>query len=652
MTTAKINSAWPSYLLGLCILVGFLLRIGNPTDWSFINDELSTWAKVSYDSLGGVIDNIRAEDSHPVGMYVLVYFWTSLFGTAEWVIKLPFLLMSLCSLYFVYRLAVLWFHKNAALVVVAFVASLQFPIWWSMIARQYQSGLFLTLLMAYCWTKLVWEKEQTWQYWLGFVLAGAAAMYNHYFSLIFAAVIGASGFLFLPLREWGRYALAGIIMVGLFAPHAEITWYQMTHADGHLWYNRPSPSFLTNHIYYLFHYSYLALLLPISLLVMGALAARQIPWKTQWKRQALALVWFLTPLLFGYFYSVYVSPILRTSHLLFSFPYLLFFLAAFVPKEWGFAKMTGIILVILGVNSYTLIADRQHYQTIHTHPYEHFIRHTKDFLSQHEHSGVSIVLGENPRYLQYYKDAYETDFEHHPSFKPHLSIQEFKAILENSVTSYLIIGSLPEVYVQIALEYYPYLLKESYGINYEYYILSKTETANTTRLEFNHQETLDFDKKGSKAWTYDGNTVAKDSTGNRYFVMSGEWGPTFSQEMVLLSPRSNQFIDIAVDLKLQDTILQPIKGLLVAEFINEADSVVLWKGMSIDGQTQATANWQRVYASIRLAHEPIYPNTQPLRLRCFFWNRAKQALHLDRFSVSSRKGNQILYGDTRNLKSH
>jgi hypothetical protein len=69
------------FLLVLCLLVGIVLRVGNPMDLSFINDELSTWSKVNYDSVGAVIENIKQVDSHPVGMYVFFYYWTLIFGT-------------------------------------------------------------------------------------------------------------------------------------------------------------------------------------------------------------------------------------------------------------------------------------------------------------------------------------------------------------------------------------------------------------------------------------------------------------------------------------------------------------------------------------------------------------------------------------------
>jgi hypothetical protein len=639
-------------LLALCILVGTLLRIGNPAELSFINDELSTWAKVSYDSVGGVIANIKAEDSHPVGMYVFVYYWTAIFGTTEFAIKLPFLLMSIASMFLVYRIATVWFSKSVALLALAFFCSLQFPIWWSAIARQYQSGLFCTLVMTFCWTKILIEKDDRKRYWAGFVLMGAVAMYNHYFSLIFAALIGVSGLIWIRKEILLKYIGAGILMVLLFAPHIGITNYQLLHADGHLWYNTPTPSFFTKHFSYVFHYSILSWGIMLFLIIASILFYGKRTFKENNKSRWIAFLWFLTPLLFGYFYSVYKSPILRESHLLFSFPYLLFFLLSFFPKDLPNKVKIVAVLSILVLNTYSLIVTRNHFKVVNTHPYEHFVTETKAFLEKHKASDVTIVLGENPLYLQYYKDAYQANFNHVESFKPNIAFLEFREILQNSVTSYLIVGSLPQTHIQMAMDYYPYLYKKSYGVNYEYYILSKEEQLQTEPLIIDYKSEQGFDgKKNVKGWRFEPYKVIQDRANDKfYYNMPGEWGPTFSIDLAKITPRNNQFLEIALDLRVVDSIPVQPKGSLVVEILDQQDSVLAWKGIEIHHQTKAIKEWQRVYFSVRFAHENFYGKVKDLKMNAFFWNKEKQAVHLDRFTITSRKGNLILYGDTNDFK--
>lgn len=646
LTEAKTWSIDGGLVL-LCFVLGIALRMGAPADWSFINDELSTWAKVSYGSVAEVIENIKQVDSHPVGMYVFVYYWTGLFGTSEWAIKLPFFLMSIVSMGLVYRLSTIWFSRSVALLVLASFSTLQFPIWWSHIARQYQSGLFCTLLMAYFWTKILLEKRDELGYWLGFVLMGAAAMYNHYFSLIFAALIGVSGLFWIRKEIWWKYLGAGFLMLLLFIPHISITQYQLMHADGHLWYQLPTPKFFAQHIFYIFHYSYWALGLAVGASLGAWLVYQKARANTTWNLRLLALFWFSTPIIFGYLYSVYKSPILRESHLLFSFPYLLFFLWSFFPKDLGSKQKIGLVLLILGVNSSTLILTRKHYQTVHTHPYEHFIKHTKTFLSNHDREDVSIVLGENPQYLQYYKDLYRANFEHIASFKAPIPFLEFREILQNSVTSHLIIGSLPEAYIHMARDYYPYLYQKSYGINYEYYILSKEKTLDQCSWELDFETEMQQETSAQKGWNINPIAWAVDSlAGQEYYVLREEWGPTFDISLAEVSPRNNQFLEIAIDVKMMDTVALQPTGTLVLELRDGQDSLWVWKGVEAAWQTTAEKGWQRMYLSVRLAHEKIYHNVKKFKMKAFFWNKKKQAILLRRFSINSRKGNQLLYGDT------
>ena len=634
-------------LLLLCFIVGIALRVGNPMELSFINDELSTWSKVSYDSVAAVIENIKQVDSHPVGMYVFVYYWTLIFGSSEWAIKLPFLLMSIASLFFIYRLGSLWFSRTVGLLVLAYFSTLQFPIWWSHIARQYQSGLFCTLVMTYCWTQLLLEKRTEKRYWFGFVLMGAASMYNHYFSLVFAGILGLWGFAWMRKEILLKYIAAGVSMLLLFLPHVSITRYQLLNADGHLWYNIPTPSFFSNHLKYIFHYSYWCLGFAVLLLIGSTMIYGRETFKENKKARWGSLFLFATPILFGYFYSVYKSPILRESHLLFSLPYLLFFWCSFFPKDLSSRVKAVLVLLILLINSLTLIITRKHYETVHTHPYEHFIQKTKAFLALHDNKEVSIVLGENPEYLQYYKDAYETDFKHVESFKPAISFLEFREILENSVTSYLIVGSIPEAHLQMARDYYPYLYEKSYGINYEYYILSKEKEFGEHAWEFDYKVNMDFVNLTKKGWSIKASNIKQDTaTKNYYYYQAEEWGPRFEMNLDQMTPRKNEFLDVGIDIRVEDSLLVQASGTFVLELRNEQDSLLLWKGVKAAAQTTLKTGWQRLYLSLRFAHEPIYDNVKKLKIKAFYWNREKQATHLDRFSISTRKGNPLLYKDT------
>lgn len=627
--------------------VGIVLRFWNPAELSFINDELSTWQKISFDTVGEVIQNIKVDDSHPVGIYVFLYYWTGIFGTAQWAIKLPFALMAAASLGLIYSIGKHWFNRNVALLVLAYFATLQYPIWWAAIARQYQSGLFCGLLMVWFWTQIVVLKQQSKGYWIGFVLAGAAAMYNHYFSFIFAGAVGISGLWWVRKEQLLPYIGAGVAMVLLFLPHWGITAYQLTNADGHTWYQAPDSSFLTNHIAYIFHYS--SICLGAALLIgLGAIFFyRKETLTKDWKKRLTALWLFLFPLLFGYFYSVYQSPILRTSHLLFSFPYLLLFFFSFYGKQMPNNAKFVLVSLVLFINIYTLVFGRKHYQTINSHPYKPFVANTKAFLEENPIEKTHIILGENPLYLQYYKDALQASFEHVESFRPVLSLTNFKKIIADTTKDYLIVGSLPPTYIAIGMGYYPYLVQYEEGINFEYYILSKKPVAD--KVNYTYSSTLTFnDEQERPAWYVDKNRVGIDTTTINFYynIPAGEeWGASFSSPTTAVISQKNVFLELSMQLK---TDSLPANGKIVFEIKDEAGDFVAWEGIPIIEQiTGSPQKWQTVYASVRMAHlidnYGILKNTT---LKAFYWNEKKQKVAVDKMQIRVRKGNTILYKDT------
>lgn len=637
-------------LLG-CLLLGLALRVGNPSELAFINDELSTWAKVSYDSVGGVIANIKAVDSHPVGLYVFMYYWTGIFGTSEWAIKLPFILMSFGAMGLVYQLGKLWFSRATGLLALAAFATLQFPIWWSHIARQYQSGSFLTLLMVYCWTQWLVKGRPEKRYWWGFVLAGTAACYNHYFSGLFAALVGLTGLLWVNRAQLGKYIGAGVLMVGFFLPHISITLFQLKHADGHLWYGVPDSSFFSRHIRYLFHYSWYCLGVTVLVACLGVVyhyynrKKQTAPATKITKLRWTALLWFVGLPLFGYWYSVQFSPILRPSHLLFSFPYLLLLLFSFYDNGLKKSFLVALVLLLIVSNGSSLVSNRRHFEVVHTHPYQHFIKNTKNFLAEHPRDSVTIILGENPLYLSYYKTYYNSLFDHHSSFDPTLNMGQVRQIIAKEGRPYLIVGTLTDELLAYVLEVYPYTYQRSYGINYEYHILSKHPVANPAPSLLLFEERATWEP--SAFWRFEPQQVQRPAVGNPFYVLQEEWGPTFEASFDSLTTTKHCWVDVALSLQGADSSVWEPSGTLVVEFLDANDSTLAWHGVAAQSQLKATEEEQTLYLSYRLAHQAIYTHAAPMFLRVYFWNREKQLVYLKRFSIKIRQDNPILYKDTQ-----
>ena len=312
-------------ILLFIILIGGILRFFDLSNLPMTHEELSVLHRLDFNSFAELVEHGVKEDGHPAGVQVFLFYWTKLFGKSVIVIKLPFLIMGLACIPLAWLVSKKWFNDTTALLVAASLASLQFPVMYSQIARPYISGLFFCLLMVLFWTRLLFgSRNRKILNSAGFILSTAACCYNHHFSLLFASIVGVTGLFFLRKGESRVYLLSLAAIIILYIPHLNIFFHQLNN-EGLQWLGRPDNSFITDYIGYIFHFNTLVyvsvILIPLSGILMNKGGIRPIN-----KFQVISLIWFFSPALTGFFYSRYIMPVVQYSTLIFSFPYLLFFL--------------------------------------------------------------------------------------------------------------------------------------------------------------------------------------------------------------------------------------------------------------------------------------------------------------------------------------
>lgn len=642
-------------LLVLCLLVGAILRCYSPYGIPFINDELGVLNRIDVDSLSTLINEAVWNDTHPAFTHVFLYFWTGIFGTSELAVKLPFALMGIASIYAVFKVAQQWFSTNAGLYAAALFSTLQFGVLYAPIARPYSSGLFFILWMVWAWNELLLNnKTDTKKYWASFVLAGSLCLYNHYFTAISAALVGLTGFFFVPKQQLKNYILAGLAILVLYAPHLRITYHHIFEVGGVAWYGKPTWHFPIEHFEWIFHYSSWLLGTVFLAIILVGLPNKEMFSSSKNKLRVVAFCWFAIPLLFGVWYSIEKSPILRTSHLLFSYPFLLIFLGSFIAEKtrnwWKIIVISALLIVV----TLSLVYERAHFKTVYNYPYKEFVTTCQDFLTEHQSKEVTIVFGENPDFTQRYMDLLNADFDYWKFGKQPLSPQEFKEYLAKENKPYLIFGALPEVYQQIAFEQYPFINKRHYGINYELFVAAQEQNdppnafvadLGLTTLDFWENDTLQL---ADFPWQYKDSWVSVDSQqlNQPYLQMpvGAEWGPTLAEPSLKWIKQVNQIIDISIDVRSE----QP-SGKLVFT-LTKGEEKLFWQAVEVSDFKPKPNQWTRVYQSIRIAHVVReLAELEGVEFKVYFWNDKKQAIAIDRFRVQARTGNPILYGDLRKI---
>ena len=151
-------------LLAIILLIGAILRIHNYWDFSLSNDELSALARLHYTSFSELLHEGIKIDGHPAAAQVVLWYFTKWFGNGVAVVRLPFVLAGILSVYFMFRLAQEWLSTSAGLLTAAVFASLEFTLIYSRIARPYALGMLFVVLWTHtCQTSASqhWFKKQS-----------------------------------------------------------------------------------------------------------------------------------------------------------------------------------------------------------------------------------------------------------------------------------------------------------------------------------------------------------------------------------------------------------------------------------------------------------------------------------------------------------
>lgn len=388
----------------LIIILGIsaVLRFYHFTEIPFMHDEFSAVFRTEFSSFSEMIEKGVKPDGHPAGIQVFIYYWIKNFGKAELLIKLPFVLMGILSVWLIYLVGRMWHNDTVAIICASFISALQYTVMYSQIARPYISGFFFSLAMVYFWSRLMlYPSNKFNKNALFYIIASVLCAYNHHFSLLFAAIVGVSGLMFIPRRYLLRYILSGLLIFILYIPHLGIFQAQLHTGGVGGWLAKPEKTFFLEYLYYIFNYSLLSVFTALALFLTGFYYFKKSPFN--WRREILFTVWFILPVIIGYWYSVQYNPVLQYSVLLFSFFPLMFILFGNIPKQKSSVNLM-LAAVILSVNIFTLISERQHYRIFYASPYENIV---SDYVvASQKYSNVVPVIDSHKRITSYYLEKH------------------------------------------------------------------------------------------------------------------------------------------------------------------------------------------------------------------------------------------------------
>ncbi len=632
----KKTHFWNSYyfLLLIIVIVAALLRFWDYGNIQFMHDELSALFRLQYDSLGDVIRyGVIEGDTHPAGVQIFLYYWTMIFGFSEMAVKLPFIVAGLLSIVIVYEIAKIWFDDITGLFSAVMLASTQFFVMYSQTARPYISGLFLTLMMVYFWSLYFFRKRKV-IYLVFYVLFAALSAYNHHFSLLFAALVGITGIFLIDRKTILPYFLSGITIFVLYIPHLPIFFAQLNKGGIGYWLQKPDPAFFTDFLSYLIHYSYILLIIVIGVIIVLLFTGKQVSFRKQLSKRLILLIWFITPILIGYIYSVLVNPVIQYSMLIFSTPYIYIVLFSFhrkVPHK----VIRLLVFVLLVANVLTLIYQRQHYKVYYHQPYEELFK-----TALLENDNVTVI----DDCVGYYHEYYFNKFSKEAPFITKKDIGEglcvFDSVVSAIKTDYVVTHALTGEELSIVKQYFPYQKGYKDGFTYEIYTFCRKPEKGTKESE----SLVTYDNLTSKKgnWKDLSDYIVCDSTEDTYYYIDNqEWGPAIELSFDTILKREAGIIDFSAQIKLND---ESGKVLLVIAVTDSDKETIRWKGINIAEYCPEKDIWTKVTVSSDM-HGVILNRSYDDKtiIKANVWNVSKKPVKVKDLKLTVRPLNKMRY---------
>ncbi len=381
---------WARWTLLVLLLIAALLRFWELDKIAYTHDEISGLVRTGYASFVMLIERGVVVDAHPPAVAVFLQYWTSSFGYGEAVVKAPFILASIVALFLLYRFFITWTNATVALVIVALLSTLQYTVMYGQIARPYSLGFFTCALLVDQWTRWLADGANARRALIGTSLAFVLCAYVHHFTLLFAGLVAATGFILASREQRTPYLLACGAAVLLYLPNVPIFLKQLSYGGVGQWLAAPDAHWLVDHVRWVLHYDVVLGAL-MATLVLLSLGFRVLRGTGAGPVGHFALFWGLTPLVIGFAYSILVDPVLQHSVLIFSFPFLLLAILSGLP-EWGRSRTMGICALLVLVGVHGLVFERRHYALMYASKYTHMVEESVRTLDELGHENVVVLL--------------------------------------------------------------------------------------------------------------------------------------------------------------------------------------------------------------------------------------------------------------------
>jgi len=170
-------------LLLTILFLGLFLRIYDLGTESIWLDEGFSIGLANSSILACTIGKLQSGDFHPPLYYILLFYWTNLFGYSEFSVRFLSVIFGFLTIFMINKLGNQIFDEEVGVLSSLLLGLSIFHIQYSQDARMYSLMALLTSVSMYTFLKLFEKNVHSRKYIFGYILSSILLIYNHYFGI-------------------------------------------------------------------------------------------------------------------------------------------------------------------------------------------------------------------------------------------------------------------------------------------------------------------------------------------------------------------------------------------------------------------------------------------------------------------------------------
>ena len=623
-----INLSAENLLLFIIILVGGIVRFYGLNGFTYSADEVSALLRTDFNSIGDLFRyGVKENDMHPAGVQLFLFGWTKLFGYGEWIVRLPFVISGIISLFITYKLTRRWFSVSAGLTATALLAGLDYFIIYSEIARPYSFGMLFTLMTALFWARLLERRINPINY-LWFALSCLLTMYSHYYGFLVVAIIGLTGFIMIERRRLAAYTITGISIILLYLPHYSITKYQLDRGGLEGWLGKPDKNWLFDYLFTLFNESWPVIMILALLAAIGLVYKIKAPKLSRF--HLITLAWFSISFLFGFFYSRMRSPILQPSVMLFSAPFLVMFLGDILAhsKRRDLGLFVPAVCLITATSS--TVFENHFFNKTHFGVLQEISENNVAWKEKYKDVTATVNVS-SKGYMDFYADHHNLNVDYRLyTIEPGVEDgwDSLYYILSTSQSEYFSFGwstrANPLITYEMIRMFYPEIVEDNVYENSRVTLFKRNDNFRRTPVT---EVIISFDST-DQYLAGNQHLIVKDTLGSSYVKLtpSDPYGTEIKFPLSVLGMTEGQYV--AVEANFISGNDNP--GKIIFEIERDGQQLEgSWFGRNLKAYNTNPGKWATgVFARI---FNPEWKNTDTVKI--FYWNDGQADVILDQMVI-------------------